>query len=255
MTSPFAVVESREADCPTHGAYTAMLIALGGSRWTGCPTCAQAEVAARNTPSPEEQRRLREASRHARLREAGVPTRALDATFSSYEASPGSDQAQVLAKARRYGENASQRSTDGDGLILMGKVGTGKTHLACAILRAQLLIHGRSGRYITAMQLMDKVRDSYGRDDVQASDILTPLARTELLVIDEIGATKASEHDLAILTALLSERHEECRGTILVTNLPADQLRDRLGDRVTDRVRQTCEVLVFDWESKRGADA
>ena len=246
------VIEERPGNCETHGEYTAYLFR---DRWTDCPICAKRRVDAEQAQEIERQRAERQqAMAGAMLLASGLPRRLMDASISNYEAPTGSKQAEVKANVLAYARNAAQRVVDGQGLILMGKVGTGKTHLACALIRAFTVHHRLTAKYTTAQALFMRVRESYSRDDETEAGIVREMVSPKLLVLDEIGVGKGSEHDQAVLTAVLGQRYDECRPTVLCTNLDAASLRAWLGDRITDRMRETNAVLTFDWASHRGGD-
>lgn len=73
-----------------------------------------------------------------------------------------------------------------------------------------------------------------------------------LLVLDEIGIGKGSEHELGILYQVLGRRYDECLPTIMATNLTPVEFREWMGDRLADRLRENCRGVLFNWESNRG---
>ena len=83
---------------------------------------------------------------------SGVPRRFLDRTFENYlAATPG--QRQALEVCRAYADGFEETRRRGGGLMLLGGPGTGKTHLACAILARVI----RAGRHL--LQLIDGILD------------------------------------------------------------------------------------------------
>jgi DNA replication protein DnaC len=75
----------------------------------------------------------------------------------------------------------------------------------------------------------------------------------DLLILDEIGVQFGSETERNLLFDVLNERYEDCKPTLLLSNLPKQDVAKYLGERVMDRLREDGgRVVVFDWESHRG---
>lgn len=252
-TNPImGVVESKRAYCETHGEYESVLINLGEPRWTGCPACSKAAIAEHETQraaeQPEELRRLQA---QAMLEAAGVPRRLQSATLKTYVSETDSQKA-AHKLVCEYAKHLGDKLRTGDGLIMMGNMGTGKTHLAVGLIRVATRTHSVAARYVTAPALFSRVRASYSGKAETEADILAEYSNTPLLVLDEIGVGKGSDNELNLIYALLGRRYDECRPTVIITNLMSEDLRAWLGERVVDRLRETSPVVLFNWESYRG---
>lgn len=252
-TNPImGVVETKRAHCQTHGDYESVLLNLGEPRWTGCPECSKSAIAEheakRASDQPEELRRLQA---QAMLEAAGVPRRLQNATLKSYLSETDSQQA-AHKLVCEYAKHLGEKLESGDGLIMMGNMGTGKTHLAVGLIRVATRTHNVKARYVTAPALFSRVRASYSGNGETEADILAEFADTPLLVLDEIGVGKGSDNELNLIYALLGRRYDECRPTVIITNLMSEDLKAWLGERVVDRLRETSPVVLFNWESYRG---
>lgn len=247
-----AVTETRIASCQEHGEYESVLLNLGVGKWTGCPECSKQAIAnheaQRQVEQPQDLRRMKA---QAIIESAGVPRRLQSASLRSYT-SCGGEQQQAHRLVCEYAKDLPAKLDSGDGLILMGNMGTGKTHLAVGLINASAKVHGVASRYITAPALFTRVRASYSGNGETEASILAEYAKTPLLVLDEIGVGKGSDSELNLLYAILGSRYDECRPTILVTNLMSEDLKAWLGDRVVDRLKETSPVVLFTWESYRG---
>ena len=72
----------------------------------------------------------------------------------------------------------------------------------------------------------------------------------DLLILDEVGVQFGSDFEKQILFDVLNERYEKLKPSILLSNIPGDQLADYLGERVTDRLRENGGKMIgFDWDS------
>lgn len=254
MTEPsiMGAVQTRPASCETHGEYTSALIHLGGPRWTECPVCSANAIAdqqaKRDATQGEDLRRQRG---EAMLEQSGIPPRLRNASLKSYTCQTEAQKA-ALKQVCDYAKALDTHLETGDGLIMMGNMGTGKTHLATGLIRYATRHLAVPARYITAPALFSRIRASYNSHTETEADILAELVRAPLLVLDEIGVGKGSDNELNVTYSLLGQRYDECRPTIIITNLMSADLKAWLGERVVDRLRETSPVVLFDWESHRG---
>jgi DNA replication protein DnaC len=128
------------------------------------------------------------------------------------------------------------------GLVLMGPVGTGKTHLAVAALQ-QILREKRPpvrGRFADFTSLVLEIQMSFDDPSVSQKEILRPLVSCDLLVVDELGAGKTTPWVMDLLYYLVNTRYLENRLTIFTTNysdFPKRAGEESLTDRVSQRIR------------------
>lgn len=241
--------EARE--CDTHGAYEAKLFRFG-KNWHGgdCPKCAEETERARVEKERTEQR-----ARHVEhmLAISGIPRRFAEATLANY--APQTERAEkVLDACRRYVDTWKERSERGSSLILSGNVGTGKTHLACAIAHALIHKHGIRTKYLTVMQTMQRIRATYAQGAEETEqEILEKIAALDLLVLDEVGVQTGSNHEHSMLFEIINRRYADVLPTIVISNLGAKELAAAIGERLVDRLRENGAVLTFGWGSYRGA--
>lgn len=243
-------VNIRPAVCPQHGGFDSRLLfaTRTGGRWSGCPKCREeSEQAERD----ERERRDAEvqAARHRGLIEgAAIPSRFVGRTFDTFVADTAEKRHAVTA-AREYAEQFDERSRRGQGLILAGKPGTGKSHLAAAILQATL---PRQVRYVTCMDVIRAVRSTWRRESERSeTQVLRMLHDLDLLVIDEIGVQYGTDGEQTILFDVLDGRYRDMKPTILITNQDRAGFTQFVGERTFDRLVETCRWIAFDWESYR----
>ncbi len=104
-----------------------------------------------------------------------------------------------------------------ENLLMFGKTGTGKTHLASAI--GQELIRN-SGRTVISCKCALLVQELLvAKRDLKLSRVLKRFSKYEVLLIDDIGYVQQNREEMEVLFTLLAERYE--RGTVILTsNLP-----------------------------------
>jgi DNA replication protein DnaC len=136
------------------------------------------------------------------------------------------------------------------GLFLHGPPGTGKTHLAIALLKD----HGRMeyGSFVTVASLLMELRDSF-RDGAERSEkgIIEHYSNVQLLVLDDLGAEKTSEFALQSLYIIIDKRYSEMRSTIITSNLTVDEIAEKVGDRIASRIAGMCRVIELKGRDRR----
>lgn len=192
------------------------------------------------------------------LGRAGIPRRFINRSFDGYQTSTD-EQHSALEICQIYAAEFSAMRDEGNCLILSGSPGTGKTHLACAILTA-VVRQGYTGLFLTISEALRLIRDTYSPSaSCTESEAFAALTSPDLLVLDEVGVAIGDAHKRqALLFDVLNTRYANQRPTVLIGNLTEAEIADYLGTRIMDRIMETGSALVpFTWASyrRRGKDA
>jgi DNA replication protein DnaC len=108
--------------------------------------------------------------------------------------------------------------------------------------------------YRTAGGIMTDIRGTYDGGEGSEFEILRSLRIPKLLIIDEVGATKATDFEQATLFRIINARYEANLPTIVVSNLDVTELPAVMGERSFDRLRENGGIAIkFEWASARGA--
>jgi DNA replication protein DnaC len=189
--------------------------------------------------------------RSERLAAAEIPERYRTCNFDNF-----SDTNASLMKAKNLAREFVDTYPAVDaGLLLLGPAGRGKTHLACAILSELVAKKGVPGIYGDFSDLLMKIQTSFRPDaDLSKESILQPYAEAEVLVLDELGASKPHPWVLDVLYNLLNTRYNRKRITIVTSNFEdepdkdsgeRDRLEDRVGSRIRSRLFEMCLMVTM----------
>jgi DNA replication protein DnaC len=156
---------------------------------------------------------------------------------------------------------------DNTGLLLIGSIGVGKTHLAVGIIKELIIGKGIACLFCDYRELLKQIQNSYN-DSVKATelDVLRPVFDAEVLVLDELGAVKPTEWVWDTVSLILNTRYNDNRTTIITTNFddrPAgviagprgaareETLGDRIGERMRSRLHEMCRIIKMEGEDFR----
>ena len=238
--------------CEKHGPFAIKSIAIGECviRVTRCPSCSKEDADREAAALAERERAERQAKIEARLEQAGIPALFRDRTFENYEAkTPG--QALAWNRFATFANLFTDHLKRGTVLVGIGKVGTGKSHLACACAN-YLMARGHTVYFTSTARLFTKIRGTWSRSsELTEEQMLRQFEQIDLMILDEIGLQRGTDDEQRTLHELLEARRLNCRPTILLTNLDMPSLKNYLGERFMDRLSESGVSVVFNWESHR----
>jgi len=144
--------------------------------------------------------------------------------------------------------------SEGQNLILMGKTGRGKTHLAVSIAY-RAIQNGFTAMFTTAAALIEELSEA-GRQG-KLRQALKAYSSPGVLVIDEVGYLTYGPDAANVLFHVVNERHILKRPIIFTTNKSpflewGDALHDKdLAEAIVDRVLEKGRIIVLDGPSAR----
>lgn len=209
------ILPEAEVLCPLHGKYSATIKTLhcldGRKIYTPCPQCQEERLELERKKAEARQALIR----IARLKRMNIGRRDYEASFENFDA--------YTPELKRHLTTAGYFAEHPEGkLLMLGANGTGKNHLAAAILKQT------GGLIVTALEVAQLIRLTYKGGTVSGhgmldgaeseSEILDRLNTVNLLVIDEVGRHNDSEWNMHWLSYVVNARHKEMLPMIFISN-------------------------------------
>jgi len=258
--------KAREEDCPL----------CAGTGWKTIPASSDAaEIKNRDRRVVRCDCQLRTRSQNL-LVAARIPKRYEHCELANFEFD---GQHRLLAPARMAAcRFVEEYPIDKTGLMLVGRAGRGKTHLAVGIAKALVREKGIGCVFYDYAELLKEIQDSYN-PTVEATELglLRPVFETEVLVLDDLGSVRPTEWRWDTIRLILNTRYNKSLTTIITTNFadePAagvvdpdgivsesfataraaareDTLGDRIGERMRSRLHEMCRLIEMDGQDFR----
>jgi len=246
--------------CETHGEFEKVFIQINdGMRIAStegghCPRCAsekleQLAIDQKNQRVEHETQQVIYRTEHFAKQ---IPKRFQNATLENYITS-NEQQVSALNLCKKYLSSYKSRiSESGGGLILTGKVGTGKTHIAIGLgkLIAEQFAYVN---YISLTSLVREIRSTWNDPNKHEETIISNYQNTGMLIVDEIGVQNGTENERNILFEIIDGRYQRILPTIIISNLSIDEVSQMISQRSVDRITQGGAIIPFDWVSHRGS--
>jgi len=190
------------------------------------------------------------------LAAAHIPARYEHCELENFDTTGSrSGLAAALLDARRFVEEYPVHRA---GLLFVGDIGVGKTHLAVGVLKLLMREKSIGCLFYDYRELLKDIQNSFNPSVHETEmDVLRPVFDTEVLIIDELGAVKPTDWKWDTISDIINRRYNAQRTTIFTTNFPdlpesgasgSTDLRSKaaaeranrketLGDRITERMR------------------
>lgn len=181
------------------------------------PYCLCKCAAAAREAEDAEYRRREKLQAIQRLRRVGFPD--VEMTQWTFERDDGTNE-KITTAAKNYVANFAEMRKRGKGLLLFGKVGTGKTFAAACIANA-LIDTGVPCLVTNFARLVNTISGLY--DGKQ--DYIDGLNRFDLLVIDDLASERDTEYMGEIVQNIIDSRYRAGLPLIITTNLTAEELK------------------------------
>ena len=136
------------------------------------------------------------------------------------------------------------------GIFLHGPTGTGKTHLATAMLRA-FIEQGRDCQYVTVPELLMRLKKSFELSQSSSEEDLLVNYSASILILDDLGVGPITEWVRQVIHFLLDKRDRYLKPTIFVSNLSLEEVADLFGEPIASRIAGMCQIVRLEGEDRR----
>lgn len=174
------------------------------------------------------EREALESAVRRRISDAGIPERYRSA-----------DASQCDPAVAEYAARCAAGCTTN--LVIVGEAGSGKTHAACAALRAVLSARPMLALFAIEPTVVSEIRDTWGSRE-RENDVMCRYAAPRILVLDDLGRSRPDQRTLEMLWRLVDRRYSAKRPTIYTTQYDRDSLAARLASGGGDS--ETAQALI-----------
>ena len=132
----------------------------------------------------------------------------------------------------------------GRGLLIGGKVGCGKTHLALAVALGGI-DRGKSALFYSLPELLDSIR----KDTLNGStDLLDKCRTVDILVIDDAGTQRYKDFGDETIFKIVDSRYNDKLQTIVTTNAVGmtqfkEMMQGERAERICSRLQEMTEQI------------
>lgn len=163
-----------------------------------------------------------------------------------FKSSRGLDRALILSLV------ACTWITRGINVLICGPTGVGKSYLACALAHKACL-QGYSALYLRLPRLFEELR--LAKADGRYGKLMLAYAKTDLLVLDDLGLAPMADPQRRDLLELLEDRYGK-RSTIVTSQLPVSAWHEAIGDptfadAILDRLIHNAHKIELKGDSMR----
>ena len=176
-----------------------------------------------------------------RLKNCGINLRFKTKTFSNFDRAKDSN---AYNTCRDYGRSFGKNKKEG--LLLSGPAGTGKTHLAVAILdyivRLKQRLIKKEIIFTTVPDMVEKVRKKmFINPKAPDKEVYKEsLLECDLLVLDDLGAESMTDWTRDLVHQIIDFRYQGKTPTVITTNLTLGRIKELYGERVYSRIYEMC---------------
>lgn len=191
---------------------------------------------------------------------ASIPDKYSESSFENFQVTKNTELA--YETCLQYVENF-QEMKKGSSLALFGNVGTGKTHLAIAVIRELIKRYSIQAIYASVLHTFEMARESFESDGINP---IPRLRRCAFLVLDDLGSERPTAWTLETLTGIIDYRVSESKPMLITSNAVnwrglfnhlsgavmdgSDMAAARIIDRLVEVIKLPVVITGPSWRSK-----
>jgi DNA replication protein DnaC len=191
------------------------------------------------------------------VKAARIPRRYQQCQFGNYYSAKGNT---LQLRAYQFAWSLAREYPAVDrGLLFMVPVGVGKTHLSVAILKELIEKKGLTCLFYKFGILLKEIQNPWNPvSQTSELKVLEPVFNAEVLVLDELGASKPTDWVRDTMMQIINTRYNDRKLTIFTTNYPDERnalteetLEDRIGVRLRSRLYEMCKTVRVEGDDYR----
>lgn len=159
--------------------------------------------------------------------------RFLERTFDNFDRERFPKQYDLL---KRYAEKFE--SNRGEGFILTGNPGTGKTHLAASVANYIIKAYEIPVRFVNYTEMIDDMKRAFNTD----RNLVKELSEVPLLIVDDVG-NQDTEWRNEVLYQIVNNRYESYSPMIITTNESITDLSEHIWEKTFSRLTEMCRIV------------
>lgn len=147
-------------------------------------------------------------------------------------------------------DSVEKQVDDGFGLYIVGSTGSGKTHLAQAVLKRVVFEHKLCGIFITADNYLQlayneikfdgDVPDGYEDPTAKMTSIKTIY---DIVVLDSLGFERTTDFAQKTISSLIETRYHQQLPMIITSSLRPEQLSNMYGSSIGSIISDCCYLV------------
>lgn len=153
---------------------------------------------------------------------------------------------------REYVIQWMQKTQELPAPLIIGNVGSGKTHFAYALLKflKSLSTFRNVDINVTpATQLIANIKEGIGNNTV--NDRVIKIKRLPILIIDDLGSERITDFTQELFYLIIDYRWIYQLPTVITSNFSLNELKERLGERIVSRIAGMCKPFILIGEDRR----
>ncbi|MFB0518957.1 MAG: ATP-binding protein [Acidobacteriota bacterium] len=190
------------------------------------------------------------------LQEARIPRRYQHCTLKNFKTPKQDDLWTAKGVAKDFVKDYPNVDM---GILFIGPCGVGKTHLAVGIMKELIEKKGMPCLFYDFRDLLREIQDSYNPiSESSELRVLAPVLKTEVLLLDELGARRPTDWVKETIDHILNSRYNDKKITIITSNFldkPKEKdhysLEQRIGSRLRSRLYEMCRTVEMNADDYR----
>jgi DNA replication protein DnaC len=185
------------------------------------------------------------------VEKSGLSKRLKSYTFSNFKPYVSPEAARAVERVEEYLGSWEENKEEGKGLYLCGGVGTGKTHLAVAVLNEVVRKKRVPSLFVTVPELLDNLREAYNKPGRNLDEWMDAVQNADFLILDDLGSERVTDWVRERIFVIVNHRYRESLPTIFTSNTGPKDLAQQLGERTASRIIAMCDWIALEGEDYR----